>query len=323
MSTARSQELPDSYGVTPVAAQAAVIVNLISARQGGEDQARRIAQVFDSYGVKANTVLARSGEEITAAARRAATGNSKLVVAAGGDGTINAVASQLIDTDKLLGVLPLGTLNHFAKDLNIPQDLEAAARTVLDGRVIKVDVGEVNGRYFLNNSSLGIYPRIVAEREQQQKRGRGKWLAFLSAAFSMLHRYPVLFVRLTTDSAELARRTAIVFVGNNEYELEGLGMGARSCFDKGQLHVYVMHDTGIWGLVRLFFSAVFRKLDQVDEFDDMCTRELWVEGRRNHLRVALDGEVAVMEMPLHYRSKPAALRVIVPQTGNETENDFR
>ncbi len=312
MSTARSQALPESDGVTSAAAQAAVIVN-VSARQGSEDQARRIAQVFDSYGLKANIFLAHSGEEITAAARRAATGTSKLVVAAGGDGTVNAVAAQLIDTDKVLGVLPLGTLNHFAKDLNIPQDLEAAVRTVREGRIIKADVGEVNGRYFLNNSSLGIYPRIVAAREQQQKRGRGKWLALASAAFSMLHRYPVLFVRLTTDSAELARRTAIVFVGNNEYELEGLGMGARSCLDKGQLHVYVMRDTGIWGLVRLFVSAVFRKLDQVDEFDDMCTRELWVEGRRKYSRVALDGEVFVMEMPLHYRSRLAALRVIVPQ----------
>jgi diacylglycerol kinase family enzyme len=234
------------------------------------------------------------------------------VVAAGGDGTVSAVASNLIGGAKSLGILPLGTLNHFAKDLNIPQDLDAAAQTILAGRVISVDVGEVNGRYFLNNSSLGIYPRIVAQRQQQQRIGRGKWRAMLSAACSMIHRYPVLFVRLTTDSAELARRTAIVFVGNNEYELEGLGMGARSCLDKGQLHVYVMHDTGIRGLARLFFSALFRKLNQVREFDATCTRELWVEGRHKHLRVSLDGELGFMELPLHYRTKPAALRVIVP-----------
>jgi YegS/Rv2252/BmrU family lipid kinase len=295
-----------------VAAPATIIINA-SARQAGEEQARRIAQIFDSHGVKTNLVLARTGAEITAAAKRAARDPSKLVVAGGGDGTINAVAAQLIDSDKALGILPLGTLNHFAKDLKIPQDLEAAVRTILGGRTVNVDVGEVNGRYFLNNSSLGIYPRIVVEREQQQKQGRGKWLALVSAALSMIHRYPVLFVRLTTDSAELARRTAIVFVGNNEYELEGLGMGARSCLDKGQLHVYVMHDSGVWGLVRLFFSALFRKLDQVKEFDAACTRELWVEGRRRRLRVALDGEVASMELPLHYRSKPGALRVIVPR----------
>ncbi len=170
----------------------------------------------------------------------------------------------------------------------------------------------MNGRYFLNNSSLGIYPRIVAKREQKQKQGRGKWLALLSAALGMIHRYPVLSVRLTTDTAALARRTAILFVGNNEYELEGLGMGARRCLDNGQLHVYVMRDAGIWGLVRLFVSAVFRNLAQVKEFDAMCTRELWVEGRRKFLRVALDGEITVMEMPLHYRAQPAALRVVVP-----------
>jgi diacylglycerol kinase family enzyme len=242
------------------------------------------------------------------------------VVAGGGDGTINAVASQVVGTDKALGILPLGTLNHFAKDLKIPQDLEAAARNIVEGRIMKVDVGEVNGRYFLNNSSLGIYPGIVAKREQQQKRGRGKWLALLSAALRMVHRYPVLFVRLTTDTAELARRTAIVFVGNNEYELEGLGMGARTCLDKGQLHVYVMRDTGVWGLLRLFFSAVFRKLDQVKEFDAMCTGELWVDGRRKRLWVALDGEVQKMELPLHYKTNPAALRVIVPRIESQAQS---
>jgi YegS/Rv2252/BmrU family lipid kinase len=311
MTVTRPQDLQET-ALSSVVAPVTIIVNA-SARQADEERARLVARVFDSHGVGANVILARTGNEIIAAARRAAADVSSLVVAGGGDGTINAVASQLIDTDKVLGILPLGTLNHFAKDLNIPQDLEAAARTVLEGRIIKVDVAEVNGRYFLNNSSLGIYPRMVARREQQERQGRGKWLALLSAAFGMIHRYPVFFVRLTTDSAELARRTAILFVGNNEYQLEGLGMGARRCLDQGRLHVYVMRDTGIWGLVRLFVSAVFRKLEQVREFDAMCTRELWIEGRRKSLRVALDGEIAVMEMPLHYRARPAALRVIVPQ----------
>jgi diacylglycerol kinase family enzyme len=285
-----------------------------SAGQARENQASRITELLNSSGLKADVVLACTGAEIVAAARRAAKDRTRLVVAGGGDGTINAVAAELVGTEKVLGVLPLGTLNHFARDLNIPQDLETAVRTLVEGRIIKVDVGEVNERYFLNNSSLGIYPGMVTRREQQQKRGRGKWLALISAATSMIHRHPILSVRLTTETSELALRTAIVFVGNNEYELEGLGMGARKCLDKGQLHVYVTRDTGTWGFVRLFFSALFRQLDQVKDFDAMCTRELWVEGRRKRLRVALDGEVTTMELPLHYRSRPAALRVIVPQT---------
>jgi diacylglycerol kinase family enzyme len=307
----RKPDSQEAQRTSSLAEPAAVIVNA-SARQGGEDQALRIAQILESCGLKADVLLARTGAEIKAAARRAAAGESRVVVAGGGDGTVNAVAAEVVGTEKVLGVLPLGTLNHFAKDLNIPQDLDQAGRTLVEGRVVQVDVGEVNGRYFLNNSSLGIYPRMVARREQQQKRGRGKWLAFMSAAVGMIHRYPVLFVRLTTDTSELARRTAIVFVGNNEYQLEGLDMGARSCLDKGQLHIYVLRDTGTWGLVRLFFSAVLRKLDQIKDFDALCTRELWVEARRRHLQVALDGEVVRMELPLHYRSKPAALRVIVP-----------
>jgi YegS/Rv2252/BmrU family lipid kinase len=310
-----SSSLAQSGGnlsASPGARTAHIIINA-SARQADDDRAASIARIFESHGVKTVISLARSGPEMTAAARRAAVDETELTVAAGGDGTISAVAAQLVGSPKLLGVLPLGTLNHFAKDLNIPQDLEAAVQTVIEGQVVKLDVGEVNGRYFLNNSSLGIYPKIVAEREERRKQGRGKWLALLSAAFGLIHRYPVLFVRLTTDTRELLRRTAIVFVGNNEYQLEGLGMGARTCLDKGQLQVYVMHDTGIWGLMRLFFSALRRKLNQVQEFDVMCTRELWVEARRKRLRVALDGEIAVMELPLHYRTRPAALRVIVPR----------
>jgi diacylglycerol kinase family enzyme len=318
MSIARSGEAPAFIEVSPASASIKVIVNA-SARRG-DDQALRIARAFEACGSKAAITLARTGEEITAAARRAALSPAPLVVAGGGDGTINAIASQLIDTDKTLAILPLGTLNHFAKDLNIPQDLETAVQTALRGRVVKVDVGEVNGRYFLNNSSLGIYPTMVAARERQQQQGRRKWLALLSAAFRMIHRYPTLFVRLTTDGTAAARPTTIVFVGNNEYELEGLGMGARSCLDKGQLHVYVMRDAGRLGLVRLFFSALVRKLDQVKEFDATCTRELWIEGRRKRLRVSLDGEVALMNLPLHYRTRPAALRVMVPQLSEVSDS---
>jgi diacylglycerol kinase family enzyme len=142
------QDSPDC-GTTCVAAKTTVVIINESARQAGENPARRIAEIFDALGVKADVVLARTGQEIIAAARRAATDPSRhVVVAGGGDGTINAVASQVVGTDKALGILPLGTLNHFAKDLKIPQDLEAAARNIVEGRIMKVDVGEVNGRYF-------------------------------------------------------------------------------------------------------------------------------------------------------------------------------
>jgi diacylglycerol kinase family enzyme len=235
-------------------------------------------------------------------------------VAGGGDGTINAVASEIVGTDRLLGVLPLGTLNHFAKDLKIPLDLEGAASNILDGQAAQVDVGEVNGRIFLNNSSLGLYPSIVRHREKQQERlGRGKWPAFIWATLTVLRRYPFLSVRLSTDKEEMLRRTPFIFVGNNEYEMESFNVGARSCLDAGQLSLYTAQRTGRLGLLRFAIRALFGGLRDENDFDAVCTKEVFVETRRSRLRVATDGEVTVMNTPLHYRVRPGALRVLVPR----------
>src|SRR5262245_28881854 len=144
---------------------------IINAGSGVDDKAancQQITDLFDSHGIKANVHLATNGEELLNFARRAVAGNSQIIVAGGGDGTISAVASMLVGTDKTLGVLPLGTLNHFAKDLGIPLDLEAAIQTLAHGYSIPIDVGMVNDRVFINNSSLGLYPEIVRHRKKHQ-----------------------------------------------------------------------------------------------------------------------------------------------------------
>ena len=132
-----------------------VIINAISRAPDKEETRRLLAERFAASGVDARISLARSGADIVALAQRAVEGSSRTVVAGGGDGTVNAVASVLVGTDKSLGVLPLGTFNYFARNLGIPVDLDGAARTLIEGRVAKVCVGDVNGRTFLNNASLG------------------------------------------------------------------------------------------------------------------------------------------------------------------------
>jgi hypothetical protein len=149
------------------------------------------------------------------------------------------------------GVLPLGTLNHFAKDLGIPLELDEAVRNLATGLPRQVDVGEVNGRIFLNNSSLGLYPDIVRDREEQQRRlGRGKWPAALWATLAALRRYPFLSMRLTVNGETLARRTPFVFIGNNRYTMEGLAIGERDCLDDGLLSLYVAQHPTRLGLLR-------------------------------------------------------------------------
>lgn len=264
-------------------------------------------------GLDADITLAQSGAEMIATAERALRDGASIVVAGGGDGTINAVASVVVGSGTPFGVLPLGTLNHFAKDLNIPLELDAAIANVAQGVPHQVDVGEVNGRIFLNNSSLGLYPDIVRDREKQQRRlGRGKWLAFSWALVAALRRYPFLSVQLTLNDAVHARRTPFVFIGNNEYMMEGLNIGERERLDGGQLSLYVAQRPGRLGLLKLALHALFGKLSQAKDFDVLTATDLEVATHHRRLRVATDGEVTVMNTPLRYRIRPAALQVIVP-----------
>jgi diacylglycerol kinase family enzyme len=219
----------------------------------------------------------------------------------------------VVGTSTALGVLPLGTLNHFAKDLGIPLELEAAVRTISAGHVASVDVGEVNGRIFINNSSLGLYPQIVRHRETQQRRlGRSKWPALVWASLTALRRSPFMNVRLQVDQVEHQYKTTFVFIGNNEYVMEGFNIGQRTRLDGGQLSIYVSHRRGRGGLVTLALRALFGRLQQAKDFQALAAQTLEVETRREHLHVATDGEVTLMDTPLSYRILPGALRVITP-----------
>ena len=292
-----------------------VIVNSgAGARNNGASPAAEIRRLFADVRPDARVVEPDRSADLTTLARSAAAGADEIVVAAGGDGTISAVASQLVGTNKTLGVLPIGTLNHFAKDLRIPLDLEAAVRTATDGRVMSVDAAEVNGRVFINNSSLGLYPQIVSKREEQRERlGRGKWAAFAWATIHALRRFPFLDLRITVEGKQLARKTAFLFVGNNEYQIAGFNLGARECVDRGKLGLYLTHRTGRFGLFRLGVHALFGRVDQAKDFEAFCVTEARIETRKRRLLVACDGEIEWMKTPLHYRSRQNALRVLVPK----------
>ncbi len=276
----------------------------------------QIASLFAAAGANVQIVEPDGDRDVSSLAIEAAKTSEETIVAAGGDGTISSVAAHLADTGKRLGVLPIGTLNHFAKDMHIPLDLEEAVRTAIDGRVESVDAAEVNGRVFINNSSLGIYPQIVANREAQQEQlARGKWPAFLWATMHALRRFPFMNLRISTDEQQLVRKTAFLFVGNNEYEIAGFNLGARSCVNAGNLGLYLTHRTGRLGLFRLGLHALFGRVNQAKDFDAFCVQEAHIESSSPRLLVARDGEVEWMDTPLHYRIRRAALQVLVPRDG--------
>ena len=290
-----------------------MIVIMNRSAGGPDDPQARIVELFAAVGEKPRLVHPSHDKDISALAAEAAKSSEQTIVAAGGDGTINAVASELVGTDKILGVLPIGTLNHFAKDLGLPLDLETAVQTIKGGETAAVDAGEVNGRIFINNSSLGIYPQIVSRREAQQERlARGKWPAFLWATIQAFRRFPFIDLQVTFEGKQLARKTAFLFVGNNEYEIAGFKLGSRVCLDAGRLGLYLSHGTGRLGLFRLALHALFGRVDQAKDFEAFCVTEARIETRHRRLLVARDGEVEWMKTPLHYRTRPAALRVLVP-----------
>lgn len=291
----------------------AVIINASAGAGHDEQVALPLHAKFAGFGFDATVTLAQGGVQLADAARAALAQGVGIVVAGGGDGTINAVAGVLAGSAAAFGVLPLGTLNHFAKDLGIPLALDAAIRNVAMGRRKKVDVGEVNDRIFLNNSSLGLYPDIVRDREKQQHRlGRGKWLAAGWATLAALRRYPFLNLRLQVADDKHARRTPFVFIGNNEYTMQGFNIGERTRLDGGILSLYVAQRPGRLGLLRFAWRALWGTLAQERDFDVLLAEHIDISAHRKRMRVATDGEVTVMATPLRYRIRRGALTVIVP-----------
>jgi YegS/Rv2252/BmrU family lipid kinase len=296
-----------------VADRIAVIVNNAAGCGYGPDWAESVTGKFRAAGMDAGLEIVHGGAEIAAATRKAIAEGVPTIVAGGGDGTVNAVASSLIGSEIRLGVLPLGTLNHFAKDLKIPLQLDQAIDNIVAGHCVRIDAGEVNGRIFINNSGIGLYPEIVATRDAERRRsGIGKWRALFRASVEVLRRYPFLETRLTVDGQRQDRRTPCVFVGNNQYGTRGFGIGERKSLDAGVLSVYVVESPNRWAFFALLVRSLFGRPHPTQELETLLTTELVIETRHRHKRVATDGEVTDMQTPLRYRILPRALSVLAP-----------
>ena len=273
----------------------------------------RLAGLYRAAGAEVSPLAAKNGADIPRLAREVARHKPALVVAAGGDGTINAVASALVGTGSALGVIPCGTLNHFARDAGIPLDQAEAVVNTVRGRAREIDVGEVNGRFFLNNSGIGLYPAMVHRRNKQQRRlGRGKWSAMLWAAQTVLRSHPFMDLTLELDGRNFARRTPFIFIGNNVYEMQGFDIGRRTRLDAGILSVYVTHRGGRLALLSLALRALLGQLNQSRDFESGTATELRIDSRHKRLLVSTDGEVTALDLPLRYRIRRRALRVVAP-----------
>ena len=286
--------------------EAATIINR------GKANGAAVEQVLRSAGIE-GPVEAVEGKRIAARAKQLVEQGAKRIIVGGGDGSVGAAAQAVAGSSVALGILPLGTLNHFARDLGIPFELDQAAALIAEGHIRAVDVAEVNGRTFVNNSAIGLYPLMVVDRESQQHRlGRSKRLAMLVASFRTLARFHDHRLILTTGEGRSSVDTPLLFVGNNDYELALPAAGRREALDDGKLCVMVMRKKGVAG----FLAATFRALIGLTRPHDMVRMDavtrLRVDSGRPALTISIDGETCRLAPPLDYRIRPGALRVIAP-----------
>jgi diacylglycerol kinase family enzyme len=298
-----------------------VLINRGGGTAAGDDGiADKVAEALAAAGIDADVELIDGGDCATRS-RAAGERGDRLLIVGGGDGTISAAASALAGSRTTLAILPLGTLNHFARDLGIPKDLGEAAKLIAGGRERLVDVAEMSGRVFINNSAIGLYPLMVVDRDTQQKRlGRSKRLAVLVASLRTLARFHHQRLTLTVNDEEKARiDTPLLFVGNNDYRVDLGGPGQRDTLDGGQLCVLVMRKKTRAGFVAASIRALFNRTRPDDMVRIDGVERLRVGSRRSQLAVALDGEVVSAAPPLDYRIRKQALRVIAPAAPDLTD----
>lgn len=234
------------------------------------------------------------------------------LVAAGGDGTVSTIAAAAVKTGKTMGVIPAGTLNHFARDAGIPQQLDEAIAVVAARHTVLLDVGVVNDQIFINNASIGAYPRMVWERSQARQRGLPRPIASALAIIETWLELRSVTVRLCVDNREMVRRSPFVFVGNSEYEVEGMQFGKRPTMTDGRLSLYVAPDSGRLDALALPARALLGRLKQHEKFEAWTASSISMEMSRREVSVALDGEIRMLETPLRFHVKRHALKTIVP-----------
>lgn len=290
-----------------------MIPAFVNPRAGNAGPARaalHAAGAFDVREVPPETLADDVRSAIREGARR--------ILVAGGDGTIGSAAGELVGTGVELAILPCGTLNHLAKDLSLPMDLEHAARVGAEGCAVAVDAAIVNDRVFLNTSSVGAYVTFVRARERLERRF-GYHIASVVAGIRLLIRLPTFRVTLEVDGVCREYLTPLVFIGVGERELQLPALGARVQGGRTGLHVMVVRRRSGARALATGLAAATRGVGAVARtpaMDVFLVNSCRIEPRTR--RVAVDGELAIANPPLEYRHLPGQLKVVVPHPDIES-----
>jgi diacylglycerol kinase family enzyme len=233
---------------------------------------------------------------------------------AGGDGTINAVAAACLEAERPVGIIPAGTFNYIARNLGVPADVSQAVSVIVNGVIRRVGVGEMNGRAFMNNAGLGLYVRMIEQRERDKRRfGRRRIVAFLSGIRCLLSTHPLYAVELVADGQQKHCLTTTLFFVCNALQLKDFNLAAVECLQHQKLAVLSLQLRNRWEIARAAWAALTGRLDQADTTEAFCAGTVRLQTRRRRaLRVVIDGEIVLLRPPLDVRLRPGALQVFAP-----------
>ncbi len=291
-----------------------VILNARSGSQAAKESREILEKVFGESG-RSYDISVVSGDEITRVAEEKAQSDCDVMVAGGGDGTICGVAEAARKRDKTLGVLPLGTFNYFAKNLQIPLDLTEAAKVILEGEPVRASILDLDGRLILNNTSIGIHPAaMVKRRKLYRKFGRNQLSAYLSVILTAFQPAPRLRVKLASDEGELVRETPMVMICSNAFQMETFSLAGKECLAQDKFAVYVARMGGRLTILHLGWRAVLGCLRPGVDYEVICTSDVQIETlRHRRFRAAVDGELERLQSPLHFKVAPQRLCVLAPR----------
>ena len=290
-----------------------VIMNQASGRKKDAALVERMQACFDRYPGRFALRTVRKGADITAATEAAIAEGYATIMAAGGDGTICAVTSKLVGSGRNLAVLPLGTFNYFARGLGLPEELDQAIDVAATGSPRPVTLGEVNGKVFLNNASLGVYPAILQQREGTYRRwGRSRLAAHWSVLVTFFKFHRSLSLSVMVDGVPHRTRTPLAFVARSAYQLEQFGLDGADCICDDRFALFLARDGTRWDLLVYALRLAWGDMKAGRDFDLYCGEDVVIETRRRRRLVARDGERERLASPFRFRILKDALNVIAP-----------
>ncbi|MBV7481871.1 diacylglycerol kinase family protein [Bordetella sp. BOR01] len=302
-----------------------IVQNTGSGRDNVRDVQDTIRRVLDAAGRRYELIPVDDGRQLPAAAQDAverARQQGGVVVAAGGDGTLSAVAQVVLGAGLPFGILPQGTFNYFGRTYGIAQDTEAAARNLVAAQPQPVQVGLVNGQVFLINASLGLYPQLLEDREAYKQRyGRSRSVALWSALVTLARAHRQLAIQLEHEGKSRMLRTPTVVVGNNALQLEQVGIAEAGELASGRLVAMGVRPVGTLALYGLVLRGWLSRLGDADHVFSFGFDRLTVRIGRGHRRVkvAMDGEIHWLDTPLEFTVSPQPLLLLVPPEAQRSE----